>query len=169
MARHGTSGGLRPCFCNDKFIAERLPMASRAISMTVVGNRALKIRARRLAPAFTIVVLTWGTSLFFLWPGKFMLPAGALSSACFLLAQLFPKCSFSRRPLVTPLNWIQFIFGLQLVIMPASVRLAGPALYPLPSLPSDLAINISLLISTAAFLAFCGAVQFFRKDVQSNG
>jgi hypothetical protein len=101
---------------------------------------------------------------FFLWPGQRALPAGAVSSASFFIAQLIlPRCRFTTRQSITPLNWMQLAFASQLILMPALVRFAGPAVFPLPSLAPESSINFALLLFTASYWAFCIAVNWFRK------
>jgi hypothetical protein len=138
--------------------------------MSTVSSLALRPARSASVPAFVTVALTWVAVLFFLWPGKNSLPAGAVSSASFFLAQLlFPSCRFSFRHLVSPLNWMLCVFALQLVVMPAAVRIAGPSSFVLPALPSPFAINFALMISTVAFWSFCVSVQIFRRRGPARG
>jgi fumarate reductase subunit C len=104
-----------------------------------------------------------------MWPGKWALPAGAVSSVSFFMAQLvLPRCRFSTKQFITPLNWMLLAFGSQLILMPALVRLAGPSIFPLPSLTSEKAINFALFLITASFWAFCIAVHAFRRSSRSQ-
>ena len=56
-----------------------------------------------------------------------------------------------------------FVFFLQLVLLPLSVLLFGPSQGVLPFLPSDRAINLAMLINTAAFVAFCATYHYFAR------
>lgn len=92
--------------------------------------------------------------------------AGAVVCAVtFAVVQwLFPAC----RPIATtplcPWNWALFLFGLQLVILPFSILITGPSLGILPHLPSDLAINLAMLIGAVAFAAFSATYQYLSRN-----
>lgn len=107
-------------------------------------------------------------TLFFLWPGEGLFIAGAVSTLSFLAA----PCIFWRaRPTglsVTPLNWLLFGFCLQLFVMPACVRIAGPSQFLLETLPSTLSMNFALLLSTAAFWGFCAAYHWTGAHLDSG-
>ncbi|MGC2331278.1 MAG: hypothetical protein WA581_07490 [Candidatus Acidiferrales bacterium] len=59
-----------------------------------------------------------------------------------------------------------FVFFLQLVLLPLSVLLFGPSQGVLPFLPSDRAINLAMLISTGAFVAFCVTYAHFAHRAE---
>jgi hypothetical protein len=91
--------------------------------------------------------------------------AGALVGAfVFFMVQCFlPACRPVSGKLLCPWNWALFVFFLQLVLLPLSVLLFGPSRGVLPFLPSDRAINLAMLINTAAFAAFCGTYHYFAR------
>jgi hypothetical protein len=60
----------------------------------------------------------------------------------------------SFKPPLTPSNVAQFYFALQLVIIPLLILTSGVAMGQLPTMPSRLAINLGLLISTLAYIGF---------------
>lgn len=108
-------------------------------------------------PLAAVLGVTSLATPFFLWPGEGLLIAGPVSTVSFFAAPLiFWRVRPTERG-VTPLNWLLFGFCLQLVIMPACVRIAGPSLFLLETLPSTLSISLALLLSTAAFWGFCAA------------
>jgi hypothetical protein len=74
---------------------------------------------------------------------------------CFALAPaLFPSVRARLDTPVCPLNWVLLVFLFQLVIDPLLVCYSGPFVFTLPALPSDDAVNASLLISVVAWAAF---------------
>ncbi len=81
---------------------------------------------------------------------------------------LFPRC----RPVIAtplcPLNWALLIFFLQLILLPLVVIFVGPTAGTLPALPSDFATNISLFLSTLAYVAFCAAYHCFAARPAST-
>src|ERR1019366_7550110 len=52
------------------------------------------------------------------------------------------------------------------VLLPLSVLLFGPSQGVLPFLPSDRAINLAMLINTAAFVAFCATYAYFARRAE---
>jgi hypothetical protein len=74
---------------------------------------------------------------------------------CFALAPaLFPSVRARLDTPVCPLNWVLLVFLFQLVIDPLLVCYSGPFVNTLPVLPSDDAVNASLLVSVVAWVAF---------------
>jgi hypothetical protein len=53
-----------------------------------------------------------------------------------------------------PFNWVLFLFLFQLIIDPLLICYVGPFLNTLPVLPSDDAVNASILVSVVAWMAF---------------
>jgi hypothetical protein len=53
-----------------------------------------------------------------------------------------------------PVNWVLFLFLFQLVVDPLLICYGGPFLNTLPMLPSDDAVNASMLVSVLAWIAF---------------
>ena len=95
-------------------------------------------------------------------------PAALAAALAFFLVQCFlPGC----RPVVSkrlcPWNWALFIFFLQLVLLPLSVLVFGPLPGVLPALPSDLAINLAILINVAGFLSFSVVYHFLWRRSQA--
>jgi hypothetical protein len=102
--------------------------------------------------------------LFLSVPTENKYPSALVSAIVFFLMQAFlPACRPVRGKLLCPWNWALFVFFLQLILLPVSLLLFGPSQGVLPFLPSDQAINIAVLINTAAFVAFCAAYQFFTR------
>jgi hypothetical protein len=125
-------------------------------------KNALDVSASQASPYSLILAVGagWVSVLLFLLPGEGVLPAEIASVTSFFLAQaIFPRCRMTLSPLVTPLNWLQFAFLLQLVVMPVTVRLSGFAQTAfLPYQPTVLADNVALLLTTLAYWSFCIAV-----------
>ena len=114
--------------------------------------------------AVAAIAAAWLAAVLFLWPVEHLLWAGALSSASFIIAPiLFPRAGWSGFS-VSPLNWLRFGFGLQLVIVPLCVRVAGPSQFLLDALPSDTSINLALVLNTVAFWAFCAGFHYFSGE-----
>lgn len=109
--------------------------------------------------AFLIVA-----AAFLLAPAENRYPAAPAAALVFFLVQCFlPGCRpVASRPLC-PWNWALFVFFLQLVLLPLSLLLFGPLPGVLPALPSDLAINLAILINVAAFLSFCSVYHFLWR------
>jgi hypothetical protein len=82
--------------------------------------------------------------------------AGAVVSALvFALVQSFlPACRPVASAPLCPWNWALILFVLQLVVLPLSLLLLGPSIGVLPDLPSHFAINMAMILNSAAFLAF---------------
>ena len=96
-------------------------------------------------------------------------PGALAGSFVFLLVQWFlPACRPVPGKLLCPWNWALFVFFLQLVVLPLSLLLFGPALGVLPLLPSDRAINFAMLMNSAAFLAFCGTYHYFAGSSRTS-
>lgn len=123
-----------------------------------------------IARALWTVVVCWGSLFFFLWPGEWFFPAGAVSVCSFALVPLFcSRCRFSRSPLITPLNWLLLGFFTQLVIMPITVRIWGPLHAFLPRQPSMLAINVATLIMVVAYWSFATAFHYGTRPAKVDG
>jgi hypothetical protein len=91
-------------------------------------------------------------------------PGALVGAFVFFLVQCFlPSCRPVSGKLLCPWNWALFVFFLQLVLLPLSVLLFGPSQGVLPFLPSDRAINLAMLINTAAFTAFCTTYNYFAR------
>jgi hypothetical protein len=109
--------------------------------------------------AFIVVVF-----VFLSVPAENKYPGALVCSFVFFLVQcFFPACRPVPRKLLCPWNWALFVFFLQLVLLPLSVLFFGPSRGVLPFLPSDRAINLAMLINTAAFAAFCGTYHYFAR------
>jgi hypothetical protein len=109
--------------------------------------------------AFVVVVST-----FLSVPSENKYPAALVGAFVFYLVQCFlPACRPVSGKLLCPWNWALYIFFLQLVLLPLSVLLLGPSQGVLPFLPSDQAINLAMLINTAAFVPFCATYHYFTR------
>ena len=112
--------------------------------------------------AFVVVVIA-----FLFVPTENKYPGVLVSTFVFFLVQCFlPACRPVSGKLLCPWNWALVVFFLQLVLLPLSVLLFGPSQGVLPFLPSDRAINLAMLINTAAFVAFCGAYHYFTRRLE---
>jgi hypothetical protein len=135
-----------------------------------LGRGARIIRKRRgtfwftgsRAWSFTAFVVV--ATAFLSVPSENKYPGALVGAFVFFLVQCFlPACRPVSGKLLCPWNWALFVFFLQLVLLPLSVLLFGPSQGALPFLPSDRAINLAMLINTAAFVAFCGTYQYFAR------
>ena len=127
------------------------------------GGQAVSAKGGH-ANAIAALGACWLALLVFLWPGEHVLWAGALSSASFILAPIVFRRAGGKGVTVSPRNWLWFGFGLQLVVMPLFVRVAGPSQFLLDAMPSRSSINLALLLDTVAFWAFCAAFHSFSAD-----
>jgi len=97
-------------------------------------------------------------------PSENKYPGALVGAFVFFLVQCFlPSCRPVSGKSLCPWNWVLFVFFLQLVLLPLSVLLFGPSQGVLPFLPSDRAINLAMLINTAAFTAFCTTYHYFAR------
>jgi hypothetical protein len=91
-------------------------------------------------------------------------PGAVVGASVFFLVQwLLPACRPVPRIWICPWNWALLVFFLQLVLLPLSLLLFGPSLGVLPFLPSDMAINLAMLVNAAAFVVFCATYQYFAR------
>ena len=110
------------------------------------------------------VVVCVVISLGFLYPFPHPLPAAAVSVFIFSMVQVvFPSCRPSKVAPLCPWNWALLVFGINLVILPIAEVVGGVEMGLLPHLPSDLSINIALLIDTLAFVSFAIAYHLRRS------
>jgi hypothetical protein len=114
--------------------------------------------------AFVVVAIA-----FLSVPSENRYAAALVGAFVFFLVQLaLPSCRPVSGKLLCPWNWALFIFFLQLVLLPLSVLLFGPSQGVLPFLPSDRAINLAILINTAAFVVFSVAYHYFARRSRSE-
>lgn len=118
-------------------------------------------RLRGLAPQLdraALAPLTIGLAALVLYaasPNRDRFSASLGAILCFALAPaLFPSVRARLDTPVCPLNWVLLVFLFQLVIDPLLVCFSGPFAFTLPVLPSDDAVNASLLVSVVAWAAF---------------
>lgn len=96
-------------------------------------------------------------------------PGALVGASVFFVVQWFlPACRPVPHRWLCPWNWALFVFFLQLVLLPLSLLLFGPSRGVLPFLPSDLAINLAMLVNAAAFVAFCSTYQYFAHRYASD-
>jgi hypothetical protein len=109
--------------------------------------------------AFAIVAIA-----FLAVPSENKYPGALVSAFVFVMVQTFlPACRPVSGKLLCPWNWALLVFFLQLVLLPLCVLLFGPSQGVLPFLPSDRAINLAILINTAAFMSFCATYHYFAR------
>lgn len=120
------------------------------------------LRLRHLSPASNrrvlIIVLGCCTTIAFaIAPGKEEFPLALFSLVLFWVAQFISQESVSTPTLLLcPRNVAQFLFLLQLVIIPLVIVYSGFSNGSLEYLPSIEASNAGLLLSFGAFIAFKG-------------
>lgn len=118
----------------------------------VSGQRAVG----RSPLAWVLGPMYVGMILYLMSPDRDRFPAVFVTIAAFgLLPTLVTRARPNPRTVFCPLNWMLVAFGLQLVVVPLLVCFTGPVRSVLPFLPSDHAINLSLLLSAVAFACFC--------------
>jgi hypothetical protein len=132
------------------------------------GGQILRKRRGRFwftgSRAWSFIVFVVVAAVFLSVPSENKYPGVLVGAFVFFLVQCFlPACRPVSGKLLCPWNWALFVFFLQLVLLPLSVLLFGPSQGVLPFLPSDRAINLAMLINTAAFTAFCGTYHFFAR------
>ena len=89
-------------------------------------------------------------------------PLAALSILAFMLAQaFFPACRLDERVPLSPSNFAQGFFWIQLVLVTVLVGYWGFQPGTLPHIPSEDALNTAILIRVVGYLAFCVAYQLF--------
>jgi hypothetical protein len=111
-----------------------------------------------LAAAATVVT-------YFLVNPAHRYPGAIVSTVTFAaVITLMSGCRPVSKTLLCPWNWALFLFGLQLVVLPFSVLTAGPSLGALPRLPSSGAMNLAMLLSCVAFVAFTATYQYLSQS-----
>jgi len=108
--------------------------------------------------------------LFIFSPGKDEYPAAIVGIISFFSTQfLWPHCRWKGPYHLSPTNIALLLFGIQLILIPLLIVTFGPSLVTLPWLPSPLAINVSLLIDSIAYLSFCFFYQLFNfRDLAAS-
>jgi hypothetical protein len=126
-------------------------------------------------------VPTWAVAgcaslaLLFLYPWQHPLPAAAVGVVVFGMVQVvFPNCRPVHALPLCPWNWTLAVFGFKLVVLPLLEVLAGVQIGELPRLPSDLNINLALLLDAGTFVALaiayslCQSRRAASPDAQSS-
>jgi len=144
---------------------------NRAVPELGHGARIIKGHNRTFqctgSSEFSFVAFAIVATAFLSVPSGNKYPGALVSAFIFFLVQCFlPACRPVLGKLLCPWNWALFVFFLQLVLLPLSVLLFGPSQGVLPFLPSDRAINLAMLINTAAFVAFCASCSFFARRAE---
>jgi hypothetical protein len=81
----------------------------------------------------------------------------------------FPRCRPVVEAPLCPWNWALLAFSLKLVGMPLLITIEGPSLGVLPNLPSAFAINMAMVLDSAAFLTVCAVYNHFARFRTSAG
>jgi hypothetical protein len=146
------------------------PSATLNRALPELGCGARRIRKRPAtfwftgSRAWSFIAFAVVGAAFLSVPSENKYPGALVGAFVFFLVQCFlPACRPVSGKFLCPWNWALFVFFLQLVLLPLSVLLFGPSQGVLPFLPSDQAINLAMLINTAAFAAFCGTYHFFAR------
>lgn len=122
----------------------------------------ISTRKTQISPFWAIVVGYICLLAFIMSPLNAKIPTTILSFVVFLIIQLFcPKCRLSFKRPLTPANLAQSFFALQLLVIPFLLLVYGIELGPLPTLPSNLAINLGLIITICSYLVFAGSYKYF--------
>jgi hypothetical protein len=125
-------------------------------------------KSTRLKPAMGVIIGYIAMLLYLLSPSKYNFPAVVVSIVSFVIVQLiWPECRPKTDNLLCPLNMSQILFGAQLILLPIAAMFLGFSEGSLPWLPSDLAINVALLINTVAYLSFFGSYHYFSRKKQN--
>ncbi len=120
--------------------------------------------------------LTWvlgtmyvGICLYLVSPDRDRFPGVFVTIVAFgLLPTLITGARPDPRTVFCPLNWTLVAFSLQLVVVPLLVCFGGPVRSVLPFLPSDRAINVSLLLSAVAFAGFCAGYALSSRRTKAQ-
>jgi hypothetical protein len=123
----------------------------------------------RLKPTIGVIIGYIAMLLYLLSPSKYNFPAVIVSIISFIIVQLiWPECRPKTDNLLCPLNMSQILFGAQLILLPIVAMFLGFSEGSLPWLPSDLAINVALLINTVAYFSFSGSYHYFSRKKQNT-
>jgi len=149
-------------------------MLDHTVFTNATASRSVKSRwqsAPRRGPASWAALAGYLTILaFLLVPNEHRYPALILSASAFALMQLLlPRCRPVIETPICPLNWALLVFFLKLIALPLMIIFVGPSSGTLPFLPSDFATNMSLLLSTLGYVAFCAAYQIFHSAPRPSG
>lgn len=114
-----------------------------------------------------IIIEYFGLLLFLLSPFKFEYPATVLCIIVFVFVHLiWPECRFKTDSPLCPLNIAQMLFWAQVLVFPTIGLLSAYSRGSLPWLPSNLAINISLLINVIAYPSFAGSYHYASRRME---
>ena len=127
-------------------------------------------RLRPLAPQLdraALAALTIGVAALVLYAvspdgDRFVASVAAIISFA-LAPALFPSVRARLETPVCPINWVLLVFFFQLVIDPLLICYFGPFLNTLPVLPSDDAVNASLLVSVVAWAGFVAGAEIASR------
>jgi hypothetical protein len=134
------------------------------------GRGARIIRKRRGtfwftgSRAWSFIAFAVTAIVFLSVPSENKYPGALVGAFVFFLVQCFlPACRPVKGQLLCPWSWALIVFFLQLVLLPLSLLLFGPSQGALPFLPSDRAINLAMLLNTAAFATFSATYHHFAR------
>ena len=117
---------------------------------------AHRLHAGPTLPSWPALMVIGGTALYALAPGEDTLPWSIPALVVFGAAMyVFPRCRPVPGRILSPLTWSLFLFALPVVVGPLLIAYFGPTQAVLPTLPSTDAMNLALVLSTVAFIAFC--------------
>lgn len=129
----------------------------------------LRAKTKIFKPSPQILIGYFGLLLFILSPNKFEYPATVICIITFAFAHLaWPEARFKYKHGLCPLNISQLLLFSHILAFPIIGVLLGYSRGSLPWLPSNFAINISLLLSAIAYMAFCGSYNYFEKRIMNS-
>jgi hypothetical protein len=142
--------------------------------MPIAKTKALSCNSRfpslgYFAVFFYIIIILLVFLVVVFSPAKHQIPAVLVSALSFILVSiLFPELRFNFSNIITPVNLAMLFFLLQLIVMPFLIMLLGATLYVLPYLPSDGAINVTLLINSLALICFSLGFRLRVRDKRKD-
>jgi hypothetical protein len=115
-------------------------------------------RARPASPVWPAAVVAVGMLLYLLAPRENLMPSAIIALVGYGSAMyVFPTFRPRRDHVLSPATWAIGLFGLWMVVCPVLVAFFGPVRSVLPTLPPSGAMDRALMMTSAAFVAFCAS------------